>query len=176
MIRLGDTLAGKYRLTREIGTGGMGVVYQAVHLNLECSVAVKVVHSHLASQEAVLRFMREARVLARLSHPHVTRILDVDSLPDGSPFMVMEFLDGRDLSRELSKRGQLPVAEAVGYVLQVCKGLGAAHERGVIHRDVKPANIFITQLDGERQVKLLDFGIAKLSDGTEGLTATAHSL
>ena len=159
-----DLVPGKLRIVRRIGAGGMGVVYEAIHLGLDRRVAVKVIHPQSSeSAEARTRFFREARALAQLQSEHIVQVLDVDTLPEGDPYMVMEYLDGRDLRRELSKRGPLPVAEAVGYLIQASFGVAAAHGAGIIHRDIKPANIFVTNLDGARRAKILDFGLAKFS-------------
>ena len=167
-----DLVPGKLRIVRRIGAGGMGVVYEAIHLGLDRRVAVKVIHPQSSeSAEARTRFFREARALAQLQSDHIVQVLDVDTLPEGDPYMVMEYLEGRDLKRELSKRGPLPVAEAVGYLIQASGGVAAAHGAGIIHRDIKPANIFISNLDGARRAKILDFGLAKFSTSLDqGLT------
>jgi len=167
-----ELVPGKLRIVRRIGAGGMGVVYEAIHLGLDRRVAVKVIHPQSSeSSEARTRFFREARALALLESEHIVQVLDVDTLPEGDPYMVMEYLEGRDLKRELSKRGPLPVAEAVGYLIQASAGVATAHGAGIIHRDIKPANIFITNLDGARRVKILDFGLAKFSTSLDqGLT------
>ena len=159
-----ELVPGKLRIVRRIGAGGMGVVYEAIHLGLARRVAVKVIHPQSSeSVEARTRFFREARAMALLQSEHIVQVLDVDTLPEGDPYMVMEYLEGRDLKRELAKRGPLPVAEAVGYLIQASTGVAAAHGAGIIHRDIKPANIFITNLDGARRAKILDFGVAKFS-------------
>jgi serine/threonine-protein kinase len=159
-----EIVPGKLRIVRRIGAGGMGVVYEALHLGLERRVAVKVIHPRDAeSSDARARFLREARALALLPSEHIVQVLDVDTLPEGDPYMVLEYLEGRDLKRELNKRGRLPVAEAVGYLIQACAGVAAAHSAGIVHRDLKPANIFISNLDGARLVKILDFGVAKFA-------------
>jgi serine/threonine protein kinase len=159
-----ELVPGKLQIVRRIGAGGMGVVYEAIHLGLHRRVAVKVIHPQSSqSSEARTRFLREARALALLRSEHIVQVLDVDTLAEGDPYMVMEYLEGRDLKRELTKRGPMPVDEAVGYVIQTAAGVAAAHGAGIIHRDIKPANLFITQLDGARRVKILDFGVAKFS-------------
>jgi serine/threonine protein kinase len=167
-----ELVPGKLRIIRRIRAGGMGVVYEANHLGLDRRVAVKVIHPQSSeSAEARSRFFREARAMALLQSEHIVQVLDVDTLPNGDPYMVMEYLDGRDLKRELTKRGPLPLAEAVGYLIQATAGVAAAHGAGVIHRDIKPANIFITNLDGARRAKLLDFGVAKFAaSADESLT------
>ncbi len=165
---LRELVPGKLRIVRRIGVGGMGVVYEAIHLGLDQRVAVKVIHPLSSeSAEARARFLREARALALLRSEHIVQVLDVDTLPEGDPYMVMEYLEGRDLKRELIKRGPLPVDEAVGYLIQACTGLTAAHSAGIIHRDIKPANLFVTNLDAARRVKILDFGVAKFSTSSD---------
>jgi serine/threonine-protein kinase len=175
MLSPGHTIANKLRIVRRLGEGGMGVVYEAVQLHLNRRVAIKVIHPNEAtSHEARTRFRREARALACLPLDHIVQVLDFDSLPDGALYTVMEFLDGRDLKRELKKRGALPVAEACAYVAQACRGAAVAHAAGIVHRDLKPRNIFLTHLEGERRVKLLDFGVAKFleSSGPELTSAS----
>lgn len=172
----GDLLASKLRIIRRLGAGGMGVVYEAMHVHLRRRVAIKVIHPDQSqSPEARTRFMNEARAQAQLPLEHIVQVIDVDTLPDGSLYTVMEYLDGRDLKRELKKRKTLPIAEAVAYVIQACQGVAAAHAAGIVHRDLKPQNIFVMNLDGVRKVKLLDFGIAKfLAEGGQNLTATSE--
>ena len=159
----GDVIGGKYALTRVIGAGGMGVVYEAMHLRLRQRVAIKMLQPELAARgDFVARFDREARAAVKLRSPHVARVLDVDALDDGTPYLVMEFLEGRDLSAEIAARGRLPVAEAVDYVLQTCDAMGEAHRQGTVHRDLKPSNLFLASDERGRVVKVLDFGISKV--------------
>ncbi len=179
-ISEGEVLAGKYRIERILGRGGMGVVVQATHLQLGQRVAIKFLHER-AKAENVERFLREARASVRLKSEHVARVLDVGELDNGAPYMVMEYLTGNDLSQVLKKRGQLPIAEAVGYVLDACEAIAEAHASGIIHRDLKPANLFLTTAaDGSHMVKVLDFGISKATDTTAdpqmALTETAALL
>src|SRR6185503_1314460 len=132
----GTVLAGKYEVIRVIGSGGMGVVLEARHLRLEQNVAVKLLRPQVRSMpEVMARFEREGRAVARLHSSHVARVLDVDVLEDGSPFMVMELLRGRELGNELIVRKTLPVREVVGYMLQACAGMAEAHRMGIVHRD-----------------------------------------
>ncbi len=161
---VGDLLAGKYRVERVLGAGGMGVVVAAEHLELCQTVAVKFLRSAaLSHEEAVARFTREARILARLHSEHVARVLDIGRLESGSPYMVMEYLEGQDLSARLAL-GPVSETEAVGYILQACDAIAEAHAAGVVHRDIKPANLYLTERsDGESVVKVLDFGISKTS-------------
>jgi serine/threonine-protein kinase len=170
----GAVLGGKYALTRVIGEGGMGVVYEATHLKLRQRVALKVLLPDLlARPDVVARFEREARAALSLSGEHVARVLDVDVLPDGLPYMVMEYLEGRDLAAELAERGPLPVHEAVGYVLQACEAMTVAHRAGTVHRDLKPGNLFLAAAgEGRVVVKVIDFGISKVAD-EDGISVTA---
>jgi eukaryotic-like serine/threonine-protein kinase len=157
----GEVLAGKYKVERILGRGGMGVVVAATHIHLRQKVAIKFLLPD-ATGEVVKRFLREARAAVRLRSEHVTRVLDVGELDGGAPFMVMEYLDGSDLSRVLRKRGPLPIEEAVDYTLQACEAIAEAHSLGIVHRDLKPANLFLTTgTDGSAIVKVLDFGISK---------------
>jgi serine/threonine-protein kinase len=169
MADVGDVLDGKYRVDRVIGQGGMGVVLGATHLALEKRVAVKLLLPEMLSNAAVVvRFEREARAAAMLRSEHVVRILDVGFAGEEGPYMVMEFLEGQDLEALAEQRGPLPIHVAVDYVLQVCRAIGEAHERGVIHRDLKPPNLFLTRrFDGTPLVKVLDFGISKVTDLAE---------
>ncbi|MFT3776534.1 MAG: protein kinase [Minicystis sp.] len=160
-LTAGEILAGKYKVERVLGKGGMGVVVAAQHLHLRQNVAIKFLLPD-ATPEVVQRFLREARAAVRLKSEHVTRVLDVGELDGGAPFMVMEYLEGNDLSQVLRKRGPLPVEDAVDYVLQACEAIAEAHQLGIVHRDLKPANLFLTKgADGSPVVKVLDFGISK---------------
>jgi eukaryotic-like serine/threonine-protein kinase len=163
-VRPGDVLAGKYSVEKIIGSGGMGVVVVAVHVDLYERVALKfLLPEAMKSQEAVARFSREARAAFKIKSEHVGRVIDVGQLQDGTPYMVMEYLDGSDLDSLLQERGPLPVAEAVEYILQACEALAEAHTLGIVHRDLKPANLFLTRRrDGSPCVKVLDFGLSKV--------------
>lgn len=160
----GDVVAGKYRVERVLGIGGMGVVMAARHTTLDQSVAIKcLVPRHGADlADATERFQREARAAARIESDHVCRVFDTGTLPNGLPFMVMEYLEGHDLDVELETRGRLAVGDAVDTVLQALEAIASAHEIGIVHRDLKPSNIFLAlRPDRSRRVKLLDFGISK---------------
>jgi eukaryotic-like serine/threonine-protein kinase len=161
----GEVLAGKYRIDRILGKGGMGVVVAATHLELEDKVAVKfLLPQALKNQEAVARFVREARAAVRIKNEHVARIIDVGKLDTGAPYMVMEYLDGMDLGK-LRSQGQVSIEDACEYVIQACDAMTDAHAIGIIHRDLKPANLFLTRKsDGAPVVKVLDFGISKVVD------------
>jgi eukaryotic-like serine/threonine-protein kinase len=180
-VHVGDVLVGKYRVDGVIGTGGMGVVVQATHLMLKDKVAVKYLRwPGMADDETIARFLREAQAAARIKSPHVARVVDVGTLDNGSPYLVMELLDGSDLGGLVEKDGPLPVELAVTLMLQTCEALASAHASGVIHRDVKPSNLFLTRGPaGEPVVKVLDFGISKvtnLSASSGDLTLTQRSM
>jgi serine/threonine-protein kinase len=165
-VQVGAVLLGKYRVERILGEGGMGVVVAARHLSLDRPVAIKLIRKRAqASDEALSRFQREARAAAKIESEHVGRVLDVDRLPDGAPFIVMELLEGNDLADELAARGKLPVEEAIAYILQASEAVGEAHAAGIIHRDLKPANLFLARRPGAAApiVKVLDFGISKVT-------------
>lgn len=161
----GEVLAGKYRVDRVLGKGGMGIVVAATHLELEDKVAIKfLLPAALKNQEAVARFVREARAAVRIKNEHVARIIDVGKLEDGAPYMVMEYLEGMDLGK-LRSQGPIPIEDACEYVIQACDAMADAHAIGIIHRDLKPANLFLTKRsDGSPVVKVLDFGISKVVD------------
>jgi serine/threonine-protein kinase len=164
---------------RVIGAGGMGVVVAARHLELNELRAIKYLQpSARADDEAPLRFLREARAASRLRSEHAVKVHDVGRFDGGEPYMVMEYLEGRDLKAELARRGPFAVADAVDYVLQVCEALAEAHAAGIIHRDLKPSILFVaTANDGRACIKVLDFGISKMLAETEGdLTHTAAAL
>jgi serine/threonine-protein kinase len=169
LVKAGDVVAERYVVEHVIGTGGMGIVVCARHRLLGERVAIKVLHPQYATNEQVVsRFFREARAAAKLQSDHIVRVLDVGILPGGAPYLVMEHLSGRDLSALVQQRGPLPLEEAVTYALQAAVGVAEAHALGMVHRDVKPSNLFLVQLAGARTcVKVVDFGIAKhaASDG-----------
>jgi serine/threonine-protein kinase len=141
----------------------MGYVVAARHVTLDQQVAIKILMPELCENEdAVARFLREARASVRIQSEHIARVLDVGTLDDGAPYMVMEFLEGRDLAHELEDRHRLPITEAVDFILQACEALAEAHALGIVHRDLKPANLFRTRrADGSAFIKVLDFGISK---------------
>jgi len=170
----GDVLNGKYRVERVIGVGGMGVVVAAMHLQLEQRVALKfMLPEVLNSRVAVERFPREARAAARLKSEHVARIIDVDALASGAPYIVMEYLDGIDLAAVLKQEGALPVRVIADYVTQALDAIAEAHALGIVHRDLKPGNLFITRRsDGGAWVKVLDFGISKVDAAASDLSLT----
>ncbi len=162
-LQPGDVVAGKYRVERVLGEGGMGVVVAAKHLTLNETVALKFMRpSAVLRADSVPRFLREARAAGGLKSAHVARVLDVDQLEDGSLYIVMEYLEGHDLAHVLKNEGPLDVATAADYVLQACDALAEAHARGIVHRDLKPGNLFVTKgPDGLPLLKVLDFGVSK---------------
>ncbi len=165
-VEEGQILAGKYRVERVLGVGGMGVVVAARHIELDSQVALKFLLPALVSNpEAVGRFAREARNAVRIQNEHVARVLDVGMLANGAPYLVMEFLEGEDLATWLLREGCLSVERAVEFVLQACVAVAEAHGLGIIHRDLKPANLFcVRRSDGQFIIKVLDFGISKTTD------------
>jgi serine/threonine protein kinase len=158
----GDLFAGQYRVICRLGAGGMGMVLSAQHVGLDVPVAIKVLLPHLCGEkDAIAQFAREVWAVAQMENEHVARVFDVGTLDSGAPFMVMELLEGEDLEGWLHHHGPLPVEDAVDIVLQACEGIAEAHALGIVHRDVKPANLFVTRrLDGSLCIKVLDFGIS----------------
>jgi serine/threonine protein kinase len=161
----GMLIAEKYVVERVLGEGGIGIVVAAKHIDLDQTVAIKYLRPQaLAGGNAADRFLREARLAAKIRSDHVVRVYDVGRLPDGAPYMVMEYLAGTDLGRILVTGGRLPLDRAVDYILQTCEALAEAHVAGVVHRDLKPDNLFVaTGAAGKSVLKILDFGISKLS-------------
>src|SRR5579859_381154 len=169
----GTVLGGKYRIGRKIGSGGIGVVYAAEHVTLGHEVAVKVLRGAAARDGGeIARLRREAYIQVHVEHPNVVRVLDLDQMPDGSIYVVMERLVGRSLADRLARDGLVAPGYAVKAFIHVCRGLSAAHKKGVIHRDLKPGNIFLCD-DGV--AKVLDFGMSKLASA-ESLTQTGYTL
>jgi len=158
----GTLIAGRYLLRRELGAGGMGVVYEAWQEDLRRAVAVKLLHA--ASQAAITRFQREAQAAAALGHPHIVQVLDFGAPHGQPPFLVMELLSGQSLAELLEREGTLSAERARRFGIQVLSALEAAHAAGIVHRDIKPMNLFVTRTPtlGE-VVKVLDFGVAKMS-------------
>ncbi|MDB4989452.1 MAG: serine/threonine protein kinase [Myxococcaceae bacterium] len=175
---LNQTLASRYRILRKIGEGGMGIVYEAIHVVIEKSVALKVLREDFTHREDVVeRFRQEAKSASRIGHENIIDISDFGVTPGGQNFFVMELLLGRDLAEELELRGPLPPRRAVAIVLQCAKALEAAHAKGIVHRDIKPENVFLVQRDtGEDFVKIVDFGIAKMSDVATGRAAPGRKV
>ncbi|MCC6521307.1 MAG: serine/threonine protein kinase [Polyangiaceae bacterium] len=158
----GTIVAGKYRVEHVLGVGGMGVVVAATHEMLGELVAIKFLKT-TDNEDRIKRFVREARAAAKIRSEHVARVYDVGQLDDGMPYLVMEHLDGEDLSQRLKRAGPLPIEEAVEYTLQACEAIATAHALGIVHRDLKPSNLFLANRpDGTASVKVIDFGISKM--------------
>ncbi len=164
MLEIGDLIDGKYRIVRQLGQGGMGEVYEALHEGIGKPVAVKVLRPQDAPEgELVARFHREAQAAASAGHRGIVDIYDVGTADDGSPFLVMELLQGESLADRLDRRGRLDLPEAAYVVCQVLSALSAAHDVGVVHRDLKPENVFLVESGAALpEVKLLDFGISRV--------------
>jgi serine/threonine-protein kinase len=171
-VPLGTVVAGRYRVERQLGVGGMGEVYLVQHVHTDEKFAMKVLLSTVISDESALeRFRREARTPARIDSEHVVRVTDADVAPElkGAPFLVMEYLRGEDLDAFLERTGPMQPRDVVSYLRQLARALDKAHALGIVHRDLKPENIFITQReDGTPHVKVLDFGIAKFTSQATG--------
>jgi len=169
---IGQQLAGTYEILRVIGEGGMGRVYEARHVRLVGKrFALKLLHPDLSRQpDVVTRFQREAQASSTLTHPNVVGVYDVNTGPDGRPFLVAELLEGEPLGEYLTRLKKLPLGEAVRIARQVSRALGAAHEHGIVHRDIKPENVFL--VEGGSLVKVIDFGISKVGHGNDKLTKT----
>ncbi len=163
---LGTVLAGKYLVKRRIGEGGMGLVYEGIHRDIDKQVAIKVLRDDLSRRpEVVARFRQEARSASRIGHEHIVDISDFGETTGGASYFIMEFLDGEDLGHVLGREVTVDADRACKIVLQCCRALAAAHDKGIVHRDMKPENIFLTTRDGRDDfVKIVDFGIAKMSD------------
>lgn len=176
-VTVGTLLNDRYRLDAHIGAGGMSTVYRAFDTVLERQVAIKVMHRDSAADAAQIeRFRREARAVAQLNHPHIVAVIDAGEQRTDefhtTPYIVFEYVEGETLKQRIRRHGQLPVGEAVAYAIEIARALGAAHERGIVHRDVKPQNVLI---DEEGSAKVTDFGIARTLD-QEGLTADGRVL
>lgn len=168
-LSAGQIVAEKYRVDAIVGTGGMGVVAAATHLDLGQRVAIKFLRE--ASPEALARFHREARLLVRLKSAHVARVFDVGELDEETPFIVMELLEGEDLGAIQKRSGQLPVTQVVDWVLEAICAIAEAHALGMVHRDLKPGNLFLSRGPSGPLLKVLDFGVSKiLDDRAEGET------
>src|SRR5688572_25564200 len=176
LVAVGSVLAGKYRIERVVGSGGMGVVALASHLRLDSPVAVKFMLPRQGGAErTAARFLKEARTASRITSPHVARVFDVDLREDGVPYIVMGYLEGETLASALRRRGPLGVEETVDDVLAVCEALAEAHALGIVHRDLKPANLFRARTAGRPShvLKVLDFGISKtFEDGSDQTAST----
>ncbi|HVW28398.1 MAG TPA: protein kinase [Polyangiaceae bacterium] len=160
---VGSLIGGKYRVVRLIGEGGMGAVFEAVHEHLGSRVALKFLLPELAEQPGLVgRFLQEARVSASIKSPYVTQVMDVDQTPEGAAYLVMELLEGESLEQRMSRGSRMPMPDALAIAVQILSALEAAHAHGVVHRDLKPDNVWLSPSPAGPRVKLLDFGIAKL--------------
>jgi eukaryotic-like serine/threonine-protein kinase len=180
-IPVGEILAGKYQVERVLGAGGMGIVVQVKAVPTNGRFALKLLRPSVARDPvAAKRFLREAAAAGRIDSPHVVRISDVGELASGSPYLVMDYLDGMTLEQVLAGDKRLPLEQASDYALQLAEGLAAAHAMGVLHRDVKPANLYVCRTTGGAELlKIVDFGVSKiLDDDGEGanLTRTQTSI
>jgi serine/threonine protein kinase len=178
-LAAGTVLVDRYRLVRVLGRGAMGNVYEGQHVRTSRRVAIKVLHPELAKLDTVrARFSREAQAATAAGHPNIVEVLDLDVMPDGLPFLVLEYLEGRDLAVDLAREGPQRVDKTAHIVAQTCRALAAAHAKGVVHRDLKPANLFIAPREGDPWfVKVVDFGISKIElHGIERLTKTGTAI
>jgi serine/threonine-protein kinase len=173
-VEVGEVIGGKYRIERTLGEGGMGSVVCATDRASQSKVALKVLREDAAAlANARGRFLREIRAVRALESRHVAKVLDAGALEDGRPYIVMEYLDGKDLSALAKERGKLPFDEVAEYVIQACDAIGEAHSAGIVHRDLKPANLFLVKGKEDKPlVKVLDFGVSKVErdedDGEPG--------
>jgi serine/threonine protein kinase len=174
-LSVGQIVADTYRIVRRIGAGGMGEIYEATHLRLAGRYAIKLLRPEIAATpEALARFKREAMVTSALRHPNIVQVVDFSALEGGAPFLVMELLDGPELAKVIAA-GPVPLSRVVPMVKQIASGLTAAHESHVVHRDLKPQNIFVLEVVGHEQelIKIVDFGISKVRDLATNLTTKA---
>jgi serine/threonine-protein kinase len=173
-VEPGSIVGEKYRVGRQIGRGGMGVIVEATHVQLGTQVAIKILRANPSEKpEVAERFLHEARAAAQLKNEHICRVHDYGTHSDNSPFMVMELLEGRDLGSLVDAEGPLDYKLVAHYIIQACAGLAEAHGRGLIHRDLKPGNLFLeVRPDGSPFIKVLDFGIAKDANSDVKLTQT----
>ncbi len=165
--KLGDVIADRYRLVAAIGSGAMGSVYRAEHVQIGKPVAIKVLHREVEQHaESVARFRREAEAASRLSHPNTVNVFDFGRTDSGSLYLAMEYVDGEPLSKRIANDGPMPFGRVASLIAQVADSLAEAHAAGIVHRDLKPENIVITSSRDEEAAKVLDFGLAKVFEGT----------
>ncbi|MEO0326136.1 MAG: serine/threonine-protein kinase [Myxococcota bacterium] len=179
--RIGMVLQDRYRIVRQLGEGGMGAVYEGEHLLIKRRVAIKALHAQFATNPAIVkRFHNEALAATAIGHENIIEVTDMGRFDDGSVFMVLEYLDGRDWADDLEATGPQPVGRVVRILLQVCDALEAAHAKGIVHRDLKPENIFLIRRSGNPDfAKVLDFGISKMKDAAgpgSAMTRTGTTL
>jgi serine/threonine protein kinase len=170
--REGSTVAQRYRIVRLLGEGGMGAVYEGEHIRIKRKVAIKFLHrEHARTPAALTRFRREALAATATGNPHVVEVLDLDQAEDGTPFMVLEFLQGSSLAEDVERHGPMELGRALAIMQQLCEALDAVHDKGITHRDIKPDNLFLITRDGRPDfVKILDFGISKFTSSQDGVT------
>ncbi|MEZ4314645.1 MAG: protein kinase [Polyangiaceae bacterium] len=173
-LAVGQVYGGKYRIVRLMGQGSMGAVYEGENVRIRRRVAIKTLHPGMAEKgDTLQRFEREAKAAGHIGSAHIVEVLDMGDLPDGSRYMVMEYLDGVTLQQHIRTSGRLTPQEASPIVQQLLEGLGAAHATGIIHRDLKPANVFLVRQPGRPDfVKILDFGVSKFSVLSEEMSMT----
>jgi serine/threonine-protein kinase len=165
----GTIVAGKLRVVRELGVGGMGIVYEVEHELTRHRRALKILHARAAQEpNAVARFLREASAAARIGNPHIAETFDAGRLETGEPYLLMELLEGETLDQRLHRLGPIDPTELVDFIQQACDGVQAAHDVGIVHRDLKPENLFLTTRDGASFIKILDFGISKFDSVRTG--------
>lgn len=175
-LALGSTLAGKYKIVKELGAGGMGTVYLAENLDIGREVAIKVLHATIgANPEVRQRFRQEARTSALIKHPGIVDVLDMGETDNGQSYIVMEKLDGQTLGARLKQRGKLSVEEAVSVIAEALDAIGAAHDKGVVHRDLKPDNLFLVW-HPRWAVKILDFGISRFLNADDVRLTASNTL
>lgn len=169
--KVGQLLLGRYRIIKRLGEGGMGAVYEGKHELIGKRLAIKCLHPQFMSNEEVVeRFHREAHAATAVGNEHIIEVTDVGSFDDGSPFMVMEYLEGHEFGALLDTEGPMPISRLVHIVGQVCGALAAAHARGIVHRDMKPENVYLIRRGNDDDfVKVLDFGISKIKESSESL-------
>jgi serine/threonine-protein kinase len=169
-----ELLDNKYRIVERLGAGGMGEVYRAVHTYLDAPRVIKIIRASIAGNDASDRFLREARLATKVQHPNVATLHDFAALPDGSHYMVWEYIEGQNLANVLRDRGTLPPPEEVDITRQALDGLEAIHRAGIVHRDISPENLMITRADGAARpaVKIIDLGVAKMDEPDQNLTKT----
>ncbi len=173
-----QVLDGNYRITRFVGRGAMGTIYEAIQLRLNKRVAIKMISRDLAENPlALARFRREAEVTSQLGHPHIVNVFDFGTTPSGESYMAMELLEGEDLEVRLRRVGRLPLSAVTLLIKQVASALAATHARGIVHRDLKPANLFLVRIEGEPEfAKVVDFGISKVQAAATRLTRAQAAL
>ncbi|MBC8131977.1 MAG: serine/threonine protein kinase, partial [Deltaproteobacteria bacterium] len=175
MSLAGQTI-GNYKVVQQIGEGGMGVVYLAEHPVIGRKVAIKLLHTSFAKDsETVARFFNEARAIHLIAHPNIVEILDFGQTTDGQPYFIMEYLSGESLAERIA-RGPVPPVEGVTIVSQICDALQAAHDKKIVHRDLKPHNVYLLAHGGRQIVKILDFGVAKMSTGWDAAQSGGQSV